>query len=133
MKKISLEFFENNFLKNSTSNINIIDIYFNQIGRFLSGNLPKDEFLDSSKKTTIIEKSVNYFSELTSWRFRKFTNGLPVGSLNCLIHINENSHLREMLPIYNSLKNSLNVAFITSNPNTLKVIEENNLKIGKKI
>lgn len=128
MKKISLEFFENNFLKNSTSDINIIDIYFNQIGRFLSGNLPKDEFLGSSKKTTIIKKSINYFSELTSWRFRKFTNGLPKGNLNCLIHINENSHLREMLPIYNSLKNSLNVAFITSNPNTLKVIEENNLK-----
>ncbi len=125
--KNSLEFFIKNFLNLDNKSINIIDIYYNQIGRFIAGNLPKDDFLNLNKKLSYLNRFKNVINNLTSWSFRKYVSGNKSKQFNCIIHINEISHLREMLPIYNQLNKSMQVVFLTMNPNTLKVIEKNNL------
>lgn len=125
--KNSLEFFIKNFLNIDNNSINIIDVYYNQIGRFIAGNLPKNDFLNLNKTLSFRDRFTNSLNNLTSWTFRKFVSGNKSKRFNCIIHVNEISHLREMLPIYNELNKSMQVVFLTLNPNALKVIEENSL------
>jgi len=102
----------------------MLTIYFNECGRFIENKLSLESFLPPLKDSISHNFKVrirNYYK----WR-RLSTKSSP-RIIDGVIHVNEISHLREMIPVYECLKENYKVYFITNNLNTLSFIKSKSL------
>lgn len=103
------------------------ELYFNEIGRFLEGKLSASQLLNEN------QAALRRFMQpiLRHRALLKLSgDGRKVNAeqgFDALIHITEKSHLREILPIFHTLKHSRKVAFVTYKISVLKVLQEKGL------
>jgi hypothetical protein len=123
MRKIHLESFISKYILNTDDrNYSLmLDVYYNEIGRYLEGKLDKDKFFANNNQNIFYK----FYSNVLYYRvWRRYANKKLPRKVDILIHINEKSHLREMIPIYNKLVKNYSVLFVTVNHNALKAIKE---------
>tara|TARA_B110000003_G_C16634344_1_gene527820 strand:- start:1119 stop:2555 length:1437 start_codon:yes stop_codon:yes gene_type:complete len=104
--------------------ISMLMVYFNECGRFVKNKLNLESFIPSSN-TSILLKIKQRISNYIKWKNLSLNEN--VKEIDSVIHINEISHLREMIPVYNSLKEKYKVFFISNNLNTLEFIKSKSL------
>ena len=114
-------FLTKNFYKSDTS---MLMVYFNECGRFIENKLNLESFI-SSPNTSILLKIKQRISNYIKWKNLSLNKNIK--EIDSVIHVNEISHLREMMPVYNSLKEKYKVFFISNNLNTLEFIKSKSL------
>ena len=106
------------------SEISMLMVYFNECGRFIENKLNLESFIPSFN-TSILLKIKQRISNYIKWKNLSLNENIK--EIDCVIHVNEISHLREMIPVYNSLKEKYKVFFISNNLNALEFIKSKSL------
>jgi hypothetical protein len=124
--KNTFKFFKDLVLPKSLNNseTSMLMVYFNECGRFIENKLNLESFIPSLN-TSILLKIKQRISNYIKWKNLSLNEN--VKEIDSVIHINEISHLREMIPVYNSLKEKYKVFFISNNLNTLEFIKSKSL------
>ncbi len=108
----------------STAYLSPIDILFGDIGRLVSGGVV--HFNYGFVRSCINRLSdFSYFIAIYFLFYRDKKENVDI-----LIHITEITHLDQILPVYEELKNTKKVAFITSKQKLLQTLSEKGLPIA---
>lgn len=99
----------------------LFDIYFNEIGRLLSGKLIIKDTKNRWK--TIIRKRIEQF--LYKFALKRYKANKVPDKVDAFIHVNEKSHLKELLPIYYAIKKNKNIFFISIKLNLIDELANN--------
>lgn len=101
------------------------DIYFNEIHRFLEGKLDVKSFL--------FRKSgfQNFKHQLFTFiKWSRLKNRIQIGQVDILVHLNERNHLRELVPLIRYFgQKGKKLGVITSNYNVAIELEKLNIKV----
>lgn len=124
--KNTFKFFKDLVLPDSLNNseTSMLMVYFNECGRFIENKLSLESFIPSSDISFLL-KVKQRISNYIKWK--KLSLNENIKEIDSVIHVNEISHLREMMPVYNSLKEKYKIFFISNNLNTLKFIKSKSL------
>lgn len=102
---------------------NMLMVYYNECGRFIENKLSLESFIPSGNIS--LSKIKRRISNYVKWK--KLSLNENYKEIDSVIHVNEISHLREMMPVYNILKEKYKILFISNNLNTLRFIESKSL------
>lgn len=124
--KNTFKFFKDLVLPKSLNNseTSMLMVYFNECGRFIENKLSLESFI-TSPDISFLLKVKQRISNYIKWKNLSLNENIK--EIDSVIHVNEISHLREMMPVYNSLKENYKVFFISNNLNTLKFIKSKSL------
>jgi hypothetical protein len=111
----------------SGDSIFLPELYFNEIGRFLEGKLSASQLLNENQAPLR-----RFLQPILRYRALMSMSGITdqvtsKQDFDALIHITEKSHLREILPIFHSLKSIRKIAFVTYKISVLRVLQEKGL------